>query len=723
MNAHIFFKNYNRTLAWALLAIVLTLSVFFAALLQRRFEDEIAAIQAHLDRHQQWLEFSLRTAVDQVDVLRMASDGQALQDAPPQHHSSPNPSLNPSPWPAPNASGSGFDMDNLADRDSAGNLFGPINPSKQGNMGNQGNKSNWQSLQQNPQWQREIRRALGLNAFWRSQLFHLPSAVQTRYLSQHNFVWAAPWKPAKLQALSSHVQDDPVWLQAQPRSNPDRVVFWGKPFFAGAEAGLAVPVAAPVYEGDALVGVVSIDNSLDYLNRINGNFGYPLGEVYVVNDADQVLAHPRLYANPLHLSNAPGLQQALPAHWSGPLHPWQSTAARSLQWHDGHLLLYRPFISAPWHMVYQVPVWPLLWALLQQQGGGMLAVLGALVALLGVTYGLTRRDFVGPAAQLVAHLGYVSQVSQASQAAGMQPQRAYTAPRVPAAWQPWFDTIEKVFSESRQLAGVQQELRIAAEMQRAILPSTWPVSPHYTLCGVMRSAREVGGDFYDHFALGDMQQGIVVADVSGKGVGAALFGMVSKTQWRAMALRGNSAASQPAHTMTEVNNALADHNEQCMFVTGLYAVLDAAQGQLHIANAGHPPLVRLRRNTSTPAGDWQVSLIGMDSSMALGLVPDAPIASQTLQLQTGDLYVLYTDGVTEAMNPAQEEFGNARLLHALGTALHSLPPDAPLAPLASLAPKLQQALIAAVDEFAQGAEQSDDITCLVLHYHPQETAC
>ncbi|MCX8516895.1 MAG: hypothetical protein ORN29_02260, partial [Rhodoferax sp.] len=175
MNAHIFFKNYNRTLAWALLAIVLTLSVFFAALLQRRFEDEIAAIQAHLDRHQQWLEFSLRTAVDQVDVLRMASDGQALQDAPPQHHSSSN----PSPWPALDASGNGFDMDNIADRDSAGNLFGQIS---QGNQGNQGNRGNWQSLQQNPQWQREIRRALGLNAFWRSQLFHLPSAVQTRYL-------------------------------------------------------------------------------------------------------------------------------------------------------------------------------------------------------------------------------------------------------------------------------------------------------------------------------------------------------------------------------------------------------------------------------------------------------------------------------------------------------------------------------------------------------------
>ncbi|MCX8520797.1 MAG: SpoIIE family protein phosphatase, partial [Rhodoferax sp.] len=571
-----------------------------------------------------------------------------------------------------------------------------------------------------PQWQREIRRALGLNAFWRSQLFHLPSAVQTRYLSQHNFVWAAPWKPAKLQAMATHAHDDPVWLQAQSAPNPDRVVFWGKPFFAGAEAGLAVPVAAPVYEGDALVGVISIDNSLDYLNRINGNFGYPLGEVYVVNDADQVLAHPRLYANPLHLSQAPGLQQALPAHWPGPQRPWQNTAARSLQWHDGHLLLYRPFISAPWHMVYQVPVWPLLRALLLQQGGGMLAVLGALVALLGVTYALTRRDFVGPAAQLVAHLGYVSQASQVAQTGGTPLPRAYTAPRVPAAWQPWFDTVEKVFSESRQLAGVQQELRIAAEMQRAILPSTWPISPHYTLCGVMRSAREVGGDFYDHFPLGAMQQGIVVADVSGKGVGAALFGMVSKTQWRAMALRGNSAASQPADTMTDVNNALADHNEQCMFVTGLYAVLDAAQGQLHIANAGHPPLVRLRRTTPPAAGDWQVSLISMDSSMALGLVPDAPIASQTLQLQTGDLYVLYTDGVTEAMNPAQEEFGNARLLHALDTALHSLPPDAPLA---SLAPRLQQALIAAVDEFAQGAEQSDDITCLVLHYHPKEAAC
>lgn len=658
-----FFRSYNRTMAAAFLAVLLVLGAFFGFQLEQRLDDEIATIETHLNRHAQLLEYVLRTSDDQIDALRIAADGVNQALGPGQ---SPK-TRTPANWPSEAPDGRSFNLDLWADRDTGGNLVG-LGPLR----GRQATFTH------------ELQRALGLNPLMRALTFNLPSAARVQFVSEQNFELVSPWVASETHPFSKKTYDAPSWQMALPGRNPDRQKYWAPPRFGGPDQGLLMPVAAPVYDQDHFVGVVSIDTSLDYLNRVNAGFDYPLGTVMLVNKEGQVLAHPQLFAKPLEVEETPLLKDALPQALV------QSGLAVSDLPEDqhtvvaGYVLLHKHFVAAPFDLVYLVPQSELLWRLAASEGGAMLLVLLGLCAMLVLTYVITRRDFVGPAAHLVQHLSSTSQM------------KAVAVPHVPAAWQPWFDMVSRVFRESQQLAAMQQELDTSAEMQRAILPTRWPQSVRYTLRGSMRSAKQVGGDFFDHFELGASQRGIVVADVSGKGVPAGLFAMVSRTQLRAIAMLG---AANPNQTLTKVNNALCEGNDSCMFVTGVYAIFDPDTGRLVHVNFGHPPPLLIH-------ADGRLQFIDSPPCIPIGLIEDADYQHTELQLLPGDILVMYTDGVTEAMNPELEEFGASRLLAVFES---GVPASAEIA--------LQQ-VIAAVNAFAAGAEQSDDITCIALHYHP-----
>jgi sigma-B regulation protein RsbU (phosphoserine phosphatase) len=353
---------------------------------------------------------------------------------------------------------------------------------------------------------------------------------------------------------------------------------------------------------------------------------------------------------------------------------------------DGYLVIRHAFVSAPWNLYYVVPNQAIWLKLLWERGAAMLSMFLGLTALMVVTYLVTTRDFVSPASKLVQHLAAESQF------------KAPPLPIVPAAWVPWFQSISKAFRESLQLLSIRQELDIAAKMQQSILPRHWPEQGSFSLWGAMRSAKEVGGDFYDHFELSGHRTGIVIADVSGKGVPAALFGMVSKTLLRSTATQAGRDASS---VVEMVNDALCLDNDSCMFVTVLFATLDKSTGQLFYVNAGHPPPLLIH-------ADGQTEFLPMTGGMALGVAEAMPFDHHQIQLAAGDRVVFYTDGVTEAMNMNNDEFTQERLPPLLGYSS------------SDNVKATVQKIIDAVDDFAQGAPQSDDITCLALHFHGED---
>ncbi len=242
-----------------------------------------------------------------------------------------------------------------------------------------------------------------------------------------------------------------------------------------------------------------------------------------------------------------------------------------------------------------------------------------------------------------------------------------------------------------QLVALRNELDVASRMQQSILPTVFPKTPGYEVFGNMESAREVGGDFYDVINLEGGRIGLTIADVSGKGVPAALFMMSSRTLMKGAAI----GMPEPGNVLEEVNNLLEADNEAAMFVTLFYAVLDPETGTLLYANGGHnPPLV------VHPGGASNV--LPMTGGMALGVMSGFSYRQDAATLQPGDIAILYTDGVTEAMNARDEEFG----LDRLQAVFAERQPTS--------AEEVSQAVFEAVHEFAGATPQSDDITCLIV---------
>ncbi|NCA87516.1 MAG: hypothetical protein EOM92_01005 [Gammaproteobacteria bacterium] len=662
-----FFRNYNRAIALAYGGILLGLLVFFGYQLRLKLDDQIGLIQASFQRYSQFIEFVIRSSTDHLETLRMLvqDEGQGGGvGAPPPDLSAFTLKME--------GERTRFSLDDAQDWDMTGNLVG---------LGPLEGRSAY--------FYRDLNLALVLNDGFRSLAFTLPNAVRARFISHQDFVLSSPWRASATQPFSRSVYLEPVWELGLPNRNPDREKYWAPIYFSGPQQGLLIPVAVPVYRDDRFVGVIAIDTSLDYLNRINADFGYPLGTAYLADALDRVLAHTGLYANPLTVEEAPPLADALP---SGLRSRLDALAALPLDVPtdlDGHLVMRHRFISAPWTLTYTVPRAELWGKVLADYGPAMLAMLVGLTAVMAVTYLVTSREFVGPAAKLVQHL--------AAEARFQPPTKI---PLVPSAWRPWFNAVTKAFRESIQLMALRQELDVAARMQLAMLPHAWPVHTTYGLWGTMRPAKEVGGDFYDHFELADGQRGMVVADVSGKGIGPGLFGMMAKTLLRARATQGSLDLAQ---VIEQVNDELSADNDSCIFVTLFYGLFDPATGMLRFVNAGHPPPLLVH-------ADGQEEYLPVLGGIAPGILSGAVYPQGEVPLQPGDTLIIYSDGVTEAMNAANQEFGMERL----AAAFRGQPPVSPT--------EAVERTLTAVQTFVAGYEQSDDITCVALGFHPGDLA-
>jgi len=237
----------------------------------------------------------------------------------------------------------------------------------------------------------------------------------------------------------------------------------------------------------------------------------------------------------------------------------------------------------------------------------------------------------------------------------------------------------------------QKELDIARGIQQSFLPESVPTIPGIDLAGFNAPALEVGGDFYDFIPVGDHNWGLVIADVSGKGVPAALFMALSRTLIRATTAR----TEDPACSIEEANRLIFGDAKTSMFVTLFYAVLDIRNRTLTFVNAGHnPPIL-------SPAGGANVVLL-QAKGIAIGVLPDISLESVQIPLHSGDIIVLYTDGVTEAVNDKDEEYGIERMTTVV-TASHHL-----------AAKEIIAAIVADVGRFAGSRPQYDDITLMVI---------
>ena len=257
----------------------------------------------------------------------------------------------------------------------------------------------------------------------------------------------------------------------------------------------------------------------------------------------------------------------------------------------------------------------------------------------------------------------------------------------------YIDNIKTITAEKERIGA---ELNVATQIQADMLPRIFPPFPErndFDIYAMMEPAKEVGGDFYDFFLIDDDHLCLVMADVSGKGVPAALFMVIAKTLIKNHALHGES----PSEILCNVNNQLCDGNEAEMFVTVWLAIIELSTGKGVAANAGHEhPVVR--------RGDGSYELVVYRHSPAVATMEGIRFRQHEFELKPGDRLYVNTDGVPEATDAHNELFGSERMLEALNRDPNADPQT------------LLKTVRREIDAFVGDAPQFDDITMLALHY-------
>ena len=240
---------------------------------------------------------------------------------------------------------------------------------------------------------------------------------------------------------------------------------------------------------------------------------------------------------------------------------------------------------------------------------------------------------------------------------------------------------------------MEQELNVGRDIQKSMLPEFVPDSNHFELCASMDAAREVGGDFYDYFMLNDEELWFCVADVSGKGVPSALFMAMTKILLKSRTQDDRTTSK----VMTRVNSILAEDNPECMFVTVFLGVLKVDSGTVTYTNAGHNlPLIKRANGDVEAVPDLHGPILGVQQGREYG--------ESSVELGAEDVLLVYTDGVTEAMDAEEQLYSDSRLQNVLQSMEQAT------------AESMLKAVLTSVDEFALGAEQADDITMIALRY-------
>jgi phosphoserine phosphatase RsbU/P len=262
-------------------------------------------------------------------------------------------------------------------------------------------------------------------------------------------------------------------------------------------------------------------------------------------------------------------------------------------------------------------------------------------------------------------------------------------------------SIEDLLRQAAEKKRLEEELRIAREIQMSLLPQGPLVMPGLSLTALCVPAREVGGDYYDFFPMADNRLGVLIADVSGKGTSAALY----MAELKGLVLSLSQIHASPRDLLIAANRIIANNLDARSFITMTYAVIDLDAARMTYARAGHTPMMYLPGPSYGQARAVQVLA---PDGLVLGLKIDNGemfehlLVEESIPMHPGDLYVLFTDGITEAMDAADDCFGEPRLAQILATHA-ALPSD-----------QLRERVLREIEAFVGGAPQHDDMTMILL---------
>ncbi|MCK7578274.1 MAG: SpoIIE family protein phosphatase [Chromatiales bacterium] len=487
---------------------------------------------------------------------------------------------------------------------------------------------------------------------------------------------------------------------------------WSEPYYelgAGNTqliATFSLPVTQATPDGERLIGILAADIALDWLTHELAEFRVlQHGFAVLISRNGAILSHPNtdfiMNESLFSLAAAQGDEadalrrqaRTLIAGESGFI---QHTPLFGVMAH----VHYAPIDSSDWTLAIVFPEDELFDDINRlTRNAAIVGSLGLLVSLLVVL--LIARSISRPLCVLV---GSTDRIAKGDFEAPLPEVRrrdevgrltdAFAAMRASLR-----QHIEWLKTTTAAKERIESELAIARDIQMSILPKLFPPIPNrdeFDLRALIVPAREVGGDFYDFFPLDEHRLCFLIADVSGKGVPAALFMAVTKTLIKSTARDRQG----PAEILTQVNAELAADNASNMFVTVFCGVLDARTGDLEYANAGHNPPVLI-------GTDGRPQWLKGTPQLLLGIMEGVVYRSASLRLAPGERLLLYTDGVTEAMNAQDEFYSEARLLDTLESE-----PQPDLVGLLAM-------LLERVQSFAGETPQSDDITLLAIEYRGQ----
>lgn len=483
---------------------------------------------------------------------------------------------------------------------------------------------------------------------------------------------------------------------------------WSEPYFDdGGGNILMTTYSVPFYrERDGrriLEGIVTIDISLSKLQRIVDkmklfNHGYG----FLVSNSGRIITHPKvdLIMNHTLYTLAEERQRPDLGHLADLMLSGQSgfIPYESIVHGGKYSLFYMPLKSTSWSLAIAIPEDELragahrlatitlaMWAI------GIAVIVAVICAL---SYSITR-----PLKQLTRATEVVGkgQFHEPIPDLGGSIELTRMAHSFSAMQQALISHIDNLKRTTAEKEKIESELKIARQIQLSIIPKIFPPFPErkeFNLFAILESAKAVGGDLYNFFFLDDNRLCFAIGDVSGKGIPASLFMAVTQTLLKANANKD----FHPGEIITAMNVPLAQDNEMSMFVTYFLAIIDLRNGVIEYSNAGHNPPFILKH-------DRNVEKLSTLHGMPLGVIEDVTYENSRLTLKPGDAIVLYTDGVTEAMNRDNHEFGEPALMKILQDNV-----DAP-------ARQVIEHIMGGVKVHTGGHEQSDDITILALRYN------
>lgn len=530
-----------------------------------------------------------------------------------------------------------------------------------------------------------------------------------------------------VDAISGHKTDyldcpTRSWYQQAMAKNG---LIWTDVFEDTMGRGLAITCATPYEDGNGNVrGVVAFGSTINMLseNILETQIGQT-GYVFVVNDQGQTIISPNisrdengnLIRESLLDSDDPQLKTVGQAIVDG------QTGVRQVEFEGRQVYMaYHPMSVLPWSVVAVMDVDEVMAPAVTNQDNiqamadgtvdgidraiQTVLVLVALVcvaavAVVAMASIALARKLTTPLSHLlegVERIGGGDLTTQLEVHTGDEIETLANAfNHMTASLQQHIRDLTAVTAEKERIGA---ELNVATKIQKDMLPNIFPAFPEqreFDIYATMDPAKEVGGDFYDFFMVDDTHLAVVMADVSGKGVPAALFMVIAKTIIKNQALTGESLDQ----VFQRANDQLCENDGEGLFVTAFMGLLDLKDGGFTYVNAGHnPPLLRRKGGT--------YEYLKLDPGFVLAGLEGMTYDTAHLTLAPGDTLYLYTDGVTEALNPEEELFGEDRLRAALND------PQAIHLPVAQLLPYLR----AALEQYARGAEQADDITMLGITY-------